>query len=280
MDWREWRNWSKRRRWVTGALAVLVLLIVIGAMTGNHKRAHVSTTAKVTQATSPTTTTAPTPKPKRRPKRAPKPKPRPTPKPYARPASFFINVTAAVAGSHIQVGGSTNLPDGTVLTINAERAFKQTHDDERVDFLGLNGPTDANVSVHHGRFSGVLSSLEHNLAPAFKGEPGGPVATIDPDAEVCVVLYTGRGSSINGPFVQPAQVRADIGTDGKFLRGSPGVGTFGSLTKHPSEDMVATQRVPLDASAFARGFAEQQAVAAASGSAAECLRCVTDRATV
>jgi hypothetical protein len=158
-------------------------------------------------------------------------------------------------------GGSTNLPDGTVLTINAERAFKQTHDDERVDFLGLNGPTNANVSVHHGRFSGVLSSLEHNLAPAFKGDPGGPVATIDPDAEVCVVLYTGRGSSISGPFVQPAQVRADIGTYGNLLRGSPGVGTFGSLTKQPSADMVATQRVPLDASAFAQGFAEQQAVA-------------------
>jgi hypothetical protein len=225
MDWRGWRNWSKRRRWTTGTLAALVLLTVIGATTEKHKRVHVTTTAKATQATSPTATTAPTPKPK----------PAPKPTPYVRPASFFINVTSAVAGSHIQVGGRTNLPDGTVLTINAERAFKQTHDDERVDFLGLNGPTNANISVDNGRFSGVLSSLEHNLAPAFKGDPGGPVATIDPDADVCVVLYTGRGTSINGPFVQPAQVRADIGTYGNFLRGSPGVGTFGSLTRRPSK---------------------------------------------
>lgn len=155
----------------------------------------------------------------------------PRPKPYARPASFFINVTAAVAGSHIQVAGSTNLPDGTVLTTNVERAFKQSHDGERVDFLGPSGPPNDKVSVHHARFSGVLSSLEHNLAPAFKGDPGGPGVTIDPDAEVCVVLYSGRGSSINGPFVQPARVRADIGTYGKFLRGSPGVGTFGPVSR-------------------------------------------------
>jgi hypothetical protein len=152
----------------------------------------------------------------------------------------------------------TNLPDATVLNLNAQRMFKQTRDAPRIDFLGINGPTQATVSVSNGHFSGVLSSQEHNLAPAFKGLPGGPVGTVDPDADVCVVLYTGRGTSINGPFVQPPQVRADIGTYGKFLRGSPGVSVFGSLTKQPSEAMTGTERIPLDPSAFVRQFAASQ----------------------
>jgi hypothetical protein len=179
-------------------------------------------------------------------------------KPYVRPASFHIDVTASVARSHIEVSGTTNLPDGTVLTLNAERDFKQTQDAERTDFLGLNGPTTATVPVEAGHFSGQLSSQEHSLAAITQGDPGGPVATVDPDADVCVVLYTGRDDATNGPWKQNPQVRADLGTYGSFLRGSPGVGTFGALTPHPSLDMLATTRVPDDPSAVVSALAAEQ----------------------
>jgi len=179
-------------------------------------------------------------------------------KPYQRPASFYIDVTASVEGQHIRVGGTTNLPDGTILTLNAERDFKQTHDAERVDFLGLNGPTQANVAVHATHFNGELSAQEENLAALMQGDPGGPVSTVDPNADLCVVLYTGRDGAVNGPWRQPPQVRADLGAYGSFLRGSHDVGTFGSLTKHPSLYILATTHVPLDPSALVRDLVAVQ----------------------
>ena len=127
-----------------------------------------------------------------------------------------------------------------------------------MDFLGLNGLAQANVPVGAGHFSGELSAQEHDLSAIMQGDPGGPLATVDPDADVCVVLYTGRDEAVNGPWRQPPQVGADLGTYGEFLRGSPGVGTFGSLTKHPSLYILATTRVPLDPSALVSALAAQQ----------------------
>ena len=250
-----------KKKLVRGSAVALVLLVIIGAIAGSpSKKHHIATTTYATAATPPTTASTRQPAPTSAPSTqatttaaAP-----PKLKPYRRPASFYIDVTASVAGQHIQVGGTTNLPDGTSLTLNAERDFKQTHDAERVDFLGLNGPTQANVPVHAGHFSGELSAQEHDLSAIMQGDPGGPVATVDPDADVCVVLYTGRDEAVNGPWRQPPQVRADLGTYGEFLRGSPGVGTFGSLTKHPSLYILATTRVPLDPSAIVSALAAQQ----------------------
>ena len=249
-----------KKKLVRGSAVAVVLLVIIGAIAGCSNKNHAATTTNASAATATTTTSAPQPATTSTPSTqatttaaAP-----PKLKPYRRPASFHIDVTASVAGQHIEVGGTTNLPDGTVLTLNAERDFKQTHDAERVDFLGLNGPTQASVPVHGGHFSGELSAQEHSLAAIMQGDPGGPVATVDPDADVCVVLYTGRDEAVNGPWRQPPQVRADLGTYGEFLRGSPGVGTFGSLTKHPSLYILATTRVPLDPSALVSALAAQQ----------------------
>lgn len=104
--------------------------------------------------------------------------------------------------------------------------------------------------MHDGHFSGELSSFEHDLSGLTQGDPGGPVGTVDPDADVCIILYTGRDEAVNGPWQQTPQVRADLGNYGGYLRGSPNVGTFGSLTKYSSLDMLASLRVPLDASAL------------------------------
>jgi hypothetical protein len=271
------REHVNKKNLVVGSAAAVVLLVIIGAIAGSSNKKHhaatttnASTAATTNGSTATPSTTTSTPEPATTPPpithastkaaAAKPPKPKPKPKAYVRPASFHIDVTASAAGRHIRVGGTTNLPDGTVLTLNAERNFKQTHDAERVDFLGLNGPTQANARVHAGHFSGVLSAQEHDLAAIMQGDPGGPVVTIDPDADVCVILYTGRDEAVNGPWRQPPQARADLGTYGNFLRGSPGVGTFGSLTKHPSLDMLATTQVPLDPSALARGLAAQQPV--------------------
>ena len=253
-----------RKKLLRGSGVALVLLVIIGAIVGSPNKKHRAASAtNANAAKAPATTSTPqpatTPGPRTQaaaPRAAP-PKP-PKLKPYVRPASFYIDVTASVAGQHIQVGGTTNLPDGTVLTINAQRSFEQTHDAERIDFLGSNGPTQANVPVHAGHFSGQLSALEPNLAATMQGDPGGPVATLDPDADVCVILYTARDDATNGPWRQPPQVRADLGTYGNFLRGSPHVGTFGSLTRHPSLDILATTQVPLDPSALVQALAAEQ----------------------
>ena len=154
----QWRNWSKRRRWISGIVVAPIVISGIGAATGDNNKAR-ARTAEVAHTTSSTVTAAPRPKPKSAPKRepnpasTPKPKPAPKSKPYVRPSSFTIDVAASAAGSPVQVGGPTNLPAGTVLTVNAERAFEQTQESERIDFLGRDGPTHANVSVHNGRFT-------------------------------------------------------------------------------------------------------------------------------
>lgn len=252
-----------KKKLAFGSAVALVLLVIIGAIAGSpSKKHHIATTTNASAATPPTTAStsqpASTSAPSTQATTTTAAPPKPKLEPYRRPASFYIDVTASVAGEHIQVGGTTNLPDDTILTLSAERGFEQTHDAERVDFLGLNGPTQADVPVHAGHFSGELSAQEHALSAIMQGDPGGPVATVDPDADVCEVLYTGRDEAVNGPWRQPSQVRADLGTYGRFLRGSPGVGTFGSLTKHPSLYILATTRVPLDPSALVSALAAQQ----------------------
>lgn len=230
-----------------------MVLFVIGGIAGcgSSKQCAQAVTSQTVGTTAPTTTEAtPTATTTIAPPAstvARKPKPV---KPYQHPASFYIDAHASVAPGHIWVTGTTNLPESAVLTINAERAFKQTHGDERIDFLGQNGPTEDHVSVHDGHFSGELSSFEHDLSGLTQGDPGGPVGTVDPDADVCIILYTGRDEAVNGPWQQTPQVRADLGNYGGYLRGSPNVGTFGSLTKYSSLDMLASLRVPLDASAL------------------------------
>ena len=188
------------------------------------------------------------------------PPPPKRPKPYHRPGSFYIDAHASVAGSDIRVDGTTNLPDGSVLTINAERAFKQTHEDERIDFLGQNGPSVDHAFVHQGQFSGEVSSVEQNLPELMRGDPGGPVATLDPDADVCVIFYTGRDEAVNGPWQQDSRVRTDVGNFGNYLHGSPNVGVFGSLTKSPSLYILVPQRVPLNASVMVGKLAAQQTI--------------------
>jgi hypothetical protein len=165
-----------KKKLVRGSAVAVVLLVIIGAIAGCSNKNHAATTTNASAATATTTTSAPQPATTSTPSTqatttaaAP-----PKLKPYRRPASFHIDVTASVAGQHIEVGGTTNLPDGTVLTLNAERDFKQTHDAERVDFLGLNGPTQASVPVHGGHFSGELSAQEHSLAAIMQGDPGAP----------------------------------------------------------------------------------------------------------
>lgn len=217
----------------------------MGSSTTTREPATAQVATTPTSATATTATSTPSKRPKPL-------------KPYQRPASFYIDVHASRVGSDIRVDGTTNLPDGSVLTINAERAFKQTHEDERIDFLGQNGPSADQAFVHEGQFSVKVSSVEQDLPDLVRDDPGGPVATLDPDADVCVIFYTGRDSAVNGPWRQNSRVRADLGDFGSYLHGSPSVGVFGSLTKSPSLYILVSQRVPLDASALLSKLAAQQ----------------------
>jgi hypothetical protein len=157
-----------------------------------------------------------------------------------------MTIKASFAGTHIGISGTTNLPDGARVELFAGRAFRQLHGDVRMADGGLAG--FAMAVVNSGRFNGTIPVVKHPLDPLGLLPEQGPVAVVDPDVTACAHFQTGRkGLGNSGPWYQPdPAVRAEVGSFGGRLRGSPHVGVFGSLTKYPSRYLeVSTHaRVP------------------------------------
>jgi hypothetical protein len=169
------------------------------------------------------------------------------PKVAHRPTTFHLTISASLVGGQIRVSGTTNLPDGSRVTIGAWRAFKQTHYAVRVSNFGRELADEDTAVVLRGRFNGAVPAVEKILPTvAIPGDPGGPIAKVDSDATVCAQFMTGRDLVSNGPWAQPdPAVRAEVGSFGKYLHGSPHVQVFGSLTKYPSLYIDAVRRLPV-----------------------------------
>jgi hypothetical protein len=186
-----------------------------------------------------------------------------TPKVSHRPAEFHLTISASLAGGQIRVTGTTNLPDGARVTVGAWRAFKQSHDAVRVANFGRSLADEDTAVVHDRRFSGAVPATENTLpSVVIRGDPGGPIVKLDPDATVCAQFMTGRDVITNGPWAQPdAAVRAEVGNFGEYLRQSPHVQVFGSLTKHPSLYIEASRRLPLPTAPVAAAISQRQSTA-------------------
>ncbi len=158
-----------------------------------------------------------------------------------------MTINASLAGTHLRASGTTNLPDGARVVINAWRAFRQLHGPVRVaDVGGLGGFVKA--IVHSGRFSGTISMVKDVLDPQGLLPEQGPVAAVAPDVNACAEFMTGRDLP-GSPWYQPdPAVRAEVGSFGEHLRGSSDVQVFGSLTKHPALFLDVTTRVPVPTS--------------------------------
>lgn len=187
------------------------------------------------------------------------------PKVVHRPTTFHLTISASLVGGQIRVTGTTNLPDGSRVTIGAWRAFKQTHDAVRVANFGRKLADEDTAVVHTGRFHGALPAVEKILPTvAIPGDPGGPIAKVDSDATVCAQFTTGRDVVSNGPWAQPdPAVRAEVGSFGKYLHESPHVQVFGSLTKYPSLYIEAVRRLPVPAGSVAAAVRQKQSMAPA-----------------
>lgn len=161
-----------------------------------------------------------------------------------RPAVYRMTINTSVAGTHIGISGTTNLPDGARVVISGWRAFRQLHGDVRAADVGGLG-TVATTVVNSGRFSGTIPMAKNPLDPLGLLPEQGPVAAVDPDVTACADFQTGRDTLSNGPWYQPdPAVRAEVGSYGEGLRGSPHVHVFGSLTKHPSLYLEVSTRAP------------------------------------
>lgn len=151
----------------------------------------------------------------------------------------------------MSISGATSLPDGARVLIGAWRAFRQLHGDVRAaNFGGVPAGGEVTTVVHAGHFSGTIPLIEDTLTVGLDPtDPEGPVAAVDPDATVCARFMTGRDEITNGPWDQPdPTVRAEVGSFGEHLRGSPHVHVFGSLTKHPSRYLEVSVRTPVPTS--------------------------------
>jgi hypothetical protein len=151
-----------------------------------------------------------------------------------RPAVYRMTINASLAGTHIRMSGTTDLPDGARVELFAGRAFRQLHGDVRMANVGGLGAF-ATAAVNSGHFSGTIPVVKHPLDPLGLLPEQGPVAVIDPVVTACATFLTGRQTLPNGSWYQPdPTVRSDVGSSGEQLRGSPHVHVFGSLTKYPS----------------------------------------------
>jgi hypothetical protein len=180
-----------------------------------------------------------------------------------RPAVYRMTVNASVAGAHIGISGTTNLPDGARVVISAWRPFRQLHGDVRVADAGGLG-TFATTVVNSGRFSGTIPMVKDPLDPLGLLPEQGPVAIVDPDVTACAEFQTGRDTVSNGPWYQtdPA-VRDEVGSFGERLRGSPHVLVFGSLTKHPSLWLEVSTHAPVPTSSILQQIGSLQSKASA-----------------
>lgn len=155
--------------------------------------------------------------------------------------SIQISATIDSAGA-VELLGSTNLPDGSIITTSTSRMFLAdgATDTQAADSGG------GQAVVRNGRFSAHIATDEKKLLIAVDtSDPlnRATIAEVSNALTVCAEFATGR--DLKGRQNQPApKVRRAVGASGEQLRGSPNATVFGSLTKHPATYLAVQTSVP------------------------------------
>ncbi len=232
-----WRGWSRNKKLAVGGGVTLLVLLVIGALAGPRRDAPGPTATPLVAVTaSPfqSSTTAPT-----------------VTATVASPASpgvvYTIDIEAeAVGRAAVRLIGTTNLPDGSVISLSGTRAH---HDRGEGDIRGAPAARD-DVTVTAGAFSGTLA-LDESVLLIFVGTTpvDDVIDIIDRDLTVCAEFQT--GTDIDGLQRQPESVVAIVGPNGEAVAGSPQAILFGSATDHPSHWLEAVIDVPIESPVLA-----------------------------
>lgn len=139
----------------------------------------------------------------------------------------------------VLVSGTTNLPDGALITLSASRAFR-LRSDPAVRASNV-GPWQE-VPVSGGRFAGTLALDESILAVGAGDELH--VDTLDPDLAACAEFRT--GNDVHDRPRQPDTVAAIVGPNGEALATSPQLSIFGDFVDPPSSWLYAQVDLPLE----------------------------------
>jgi hypothetical protein len=161
------------------------------------------------------------------------------------------------------VRGTTNLPEGAVLSIYASQAFRF----EREHEIRASRIATSSAVVKRGKFDVSLGPLDYGdlivgLEPGTGDLEYGAIAVIDNAVTVCTEFQTGE--DYNGDPYQQDDVMGAVGSSGEMLKNSPQVEEFGSLTPTPSYWLRALSSVRSGASALlsavdaAQGSSPQQ----------------------
>lgn len=194
---------------VKSIVTVLAVLLALAGCSGSSSGDNTdAATTTATPVPTPTETT-PTPKPKKGP--------------------FVISVKVSGRGAHILLTGTTNLPDGALVTIGVTRNVKYKKDsDPRAVMLGGDG-----VKVSSGKFRADLTTTERQSI-ASNESSFGSIETVADTIIGCAQIRSNNADE----SPQPPVVAQAMGKDGKNLKTSPQKQSFGSALNLEASDTV------------------------------------------
>ncbi len=199
-------NWFVKHK-VLSVIIVLILLMFIFAPASNNK----SNTKSATNNGSNKSTVQPTKKKETEPPKQVEPE-------------IIYNLTAsanAVSKSVIEITGTSNLPDGALLNIIAERRFISRGESEERSFR----TATSSVSISSGAFS-IQITIDDGKFLTYVTKTNEKVSTVNNNISL-EVIFDPKAEN------QPSRIVSIVGANGEKLENSSQKYVFGSLTKTP-----------------------------------------------
>lgn len=138
---------------------------------------------------------------------------------------YTIDGKVEVIDNVIQVEGSTNLPDGAIIDITANRTVLLNGDTQISGSSEGRGIEKATVSG--GKFNTEVA-LNDEAFKEWKEAVGEEITEVDPTVEVSILFNPERENP-----TQPLNIIELIGSQGEALSNSPQLDQFGSQTNNP-----------------------------------------------
>jgi hypothetical protein len=211
-------NWFVKHK-ILSVIIVLLLLMFIFAPASNNK----PNTKTATNNNTNKNTVQPTKK-----KAAEPPK-------QVEPAIVY-NLSAGASGistDTLDVAGTTNLPNGALLSVVVERIFVSRGESEE-RFYRI---ATTSTSVKDGKFS-IQVKVNDKSFLNFEKASGDVISSLDNNVQV-TVTFDPKASN------QPSAVVSSVGSNGEKLESSPQKTVFGSLTKNPVNQLSVEIKTPL-----------------------------------
>lgn len=152
-------------------------------------------------------------------------------------ATYTLDANAEVNGKRIKVTGTSNLPNGTILDVIANRMviFKGESEERGT----LEGRGISKASVFNGAFTTNVSLVDSSFT-TWLNSAGDEVSKVSPSVTVKVVLDPKRSNP-----AQDSEVLKAIGINGEQLASSPNKKVIGERTNTPTNQLETSLTVSL-----------------------------------